>query len=203
MLLRFYEVDGGTIFLDGTDIRELAQDEMRDNFAMVSQDPSLMHRTIAENISYGVNECDANSMEKAAELTDSLSFIKNLSDYRGGRGFSTMVGERGAKLSGGQRQRIALARVILKNAPILILDEATSALDSESEAIVQENLAQVMQGRTVLAIAHRLSTLNQMDKILVLDEGKIVESGTHKELIELNGIYARLWERQAGGFIGE
>ena len=162
-----------------------------------------MHRTIAENISYGVNECDANSMEKAAELTDSLSFIKNLSDYRGGRGFSTMVGERGAKLSGGQRQRIALARVILKNAPILILDEATSALDSESEAIVQENLAQVMQGRTVLAIAHRLSTLNQMDKILVLDEGKIVESGTHKELIELNGIYARLWERQAGGFIGE
>ena len=176
---------------------------MRDNFAMVSQDPSLMHRTIAENISYGVNECDANSMEKAAELTDSLSFIKNLSDYRGGRGFSTMVGERGAKLSGGQRQRIALARVILKNAPILILDEATSALDSESEAIVQENLAQVMQGRTVLAIAHRLSTLNQMDKILVLDEGKIVESGTHKELIELNGIYARLWERQAGGFIGE
>ena len=203
LLLRFYEVDGGTIFLDGTDVRELAQDEMRDNFAMVSQDPSLMHRTIAENISYGVNECDANSMEKAAELTDSLSFIKNLSDYRGGRGFSTMVGERGAKLSGGQRQRIALARVILKNAPILILDEATSALDSESEAIVQENLAQVMQGRTVLAIAHRLSTLNQMDKILVLDEGKIVESGTHKELIELNGIYARLWERQAGGFIGE
>ena len=203
LLLRFYEVDGGTIFLDGTDIRELAQDEMRDNFAMVSQDPSLMHRTIAENISYGVNECDANSMEKAAELTDSLSFIKNLSGYRGGRGFSTMVGERGAKLSGGQRQRIALARVILKNAPILILDEATSALDSESEAIVQENLAQVMQGRTVLAIAHRLSTLNQMDKILVLDEGKIVESGTHKELIELNGIYARLWERQAGGFIGE
>ena len=203
LLLRFYEVDGGTIFLDGTDIKELAQDEMRDNFAMVSQDPSLMHRTIAENISYGVNECDTNSMEKAAELTDSLSFIKNLSDYRGGRGFSTMVGERGAKLSGGQRQRIALARVILKNAPILILDEATSALDSESESIVQENLAQVMQGRTVLAIAHRLSTLNQMDKILVLDDGKIVESGTHKELIAHNGIYAKLWERQAGGFIGE
>ena len=203
MLLRFYEVDGGTIFLDGTDIKELAQDEMRDNFAMVSQDPSLMHRTIAENISYGVNECDTNSMEKAAELTDSLSFIKNLSDYRGGRGFSTMVGERGAKLSGGQRQRIALARVILKNAPILILDEATSALDSESESIVQENLAQVMQGRTVLAIAHRLSTLNQMHKILVLDDGKIVESGTHKELIAHNGIYAKLWERQAGGFIGE
>ena len=203
LLLRFYETTQGNIYLDGVNIRDIAQDELRDNFAMVSQDLSLMHRTIAENISYGANECDITALEKAAELTDALSFIRNLSDYRGGRGFSTMVGERGAKLSGGQRQRIALARVVLKNAPILILDEATSALDSESEHVVQENLTKVMEGRTVIAIAHRLSTLNQMDRILVLDEGKIAESGTHAQLIKLNGIYAKLWQRQVGGFIGE
>ena len=201
LLLRFYDVQGGRITLDGEDIRNYTQDELHDCFAMVSQDPSLMHRTVGENICYG-STYDTDSMERAARMTDSMSFIENLSDYRGGHGFTTMVGERGVKLSGGQRQRIALARVVMKNAPILILDEATSALDSESERIVQENLGKVMEGRTVIAIAHRLSTLAIMDRIVVMNHGRIEETGTHQQLLKNHGLYARLWARQAGGFLG-
>lgn len=203
LILRFYDVKEGGIYLDGINIKDVLQDDLRDNFAMVSQDTSLMHRTVAENISYGSLDSTNNKLEKAARLTDSLSFIKSLSDYRGGQGFSTMVGERGVKLSGGQRQRIAIARVIMKNAKILILDEATSALDSESERVVQANLEHIMENRTVIAIAHRLSTLSKMDRIIVLDEGKIVEQGTHDDLIHLDGLYARLWKRQSGGFLGQ
>ena len=201
LLLRFYDVQGGRITLNGIDIRQFRQDEYRDLFAMVSQDPSLMHRTVGENICYG-SAVDSEGMVRAARLTDSLSFIENLSDYRGGHGFDTMVGERGVKLSGGQRQRIALARVVMKNAPILILDEATSALDSESEQVVQENLGKVMEGRTVIAIAHRLSTLAAMDRIIVIDGGRIVESGTQQELIASGGLFARLWKCQSQGFLG-
>ena len=200
LLLRFYDVQGGKITLGGIDIREFRQDEYRDLFAMVSQEPSLMHRTIGENICYG-SSADSEEMIRAARLTDSLSFIENLSDYRGGHGFDTLVGERGVKLSGGQRQRIALARVVMKNAPILILDEATSALDSESEQVIQENLGNVMEGRTVLAIAHRLSTRSIMDRIVVINDGRIVESGTKDELLAQNGMFARLWKCQSQGFI--
>ena len=202
LLLRFYDVTSGTITLNGVDIREFKQDEYRDLFAMVSQDPALMHRTVGENICYG-SELDHHEMEKAAELTDSLSFIENLSDYRGGHGFDTLVGVRGVRLSGGQRQRIALARVIMKNAPFLILDEATSALDSECEAVIQENMSKITEGRTVIAIAHRLSTLSLMDRIIVVDGGRIVESGTHKELLsDPNSMFSRLWHRQSQGFLG-
>ena len=202
LLLRFYDVQEGSITLDGLDVRALLQDELRDCFAMVAQEPSLMHRTVKDNIAYGSQTADINSLKQAAQATDALSFIEQLSDYRGGRGFETMVGERGVRLSGGQRQRIALARVVMKNAPILILDEATSALDSETERIVQDNLEQVMAGRTVIAIAHRLSTLAMMDKLIVIDNGQIVESGTQVELLAQHGLYSRLWERQSGGFIG-
>lgn len=201
LLLRFYDVDAGRITLNGVDIRSFRQDEYRDLFAMVSQDPALMHRTVGENICYG-SAGDPEEMHKAAELTNSLAFIENLSDYRGGHGFDTLVGERGVRLSGGQRQRIALARVIMKNAPFLILDEATSALDSESEAVIQENLAKVIDGRTVLAVAHRLSTLSMMDRIIVIDNGKIVQSGTQQELLAQDGLFARLWKCQSQGFIG-
>ncbi len=202
LLLRFYDVRHGRITLDGIDIRDLLQDELRDCFAMVAQDPSLMHRTVGENISYGSSNTDISALERAAAATDALGFIEQLSDYRGGRGFETMVGERGVRLSGGQRQRIALARVVMKDAPILILDEATSALDSESESIVQENLAGIMRGRTVIAIAHRLSTLTMMDRIIVIDAGQVVESGTQQELLAQQGLFYRLWQRQSGGFIG-
>lgn len=202
LMLRFYDIKKGRITLDNIDIKDLSQDDLRDAFAMVSQDPSLLHRTVGENISYGRSNFSKSDLEKAAELTDSLHFIQSLSDYRGASGFEAMVGDRGVKLSGGQRQRIALARVVMKNAPILILDEATSALDSESEAVVQENLEKIMENRTVLAIAHRLSTLLMMDRILVIDEGSIVEQGTHDELLALNGLYAKLWSKQIGGFIG-
>ena len=201
LLLRFYDPKSGTILIDGIDIKDLKQDELHELFGMVSQDVSLMHRTIGENIVYGSNKCDKESLKTAAELTDALGFIENLSDFRGACGFDTMVGDRGVKLSGGQRQRIALARVILRQGPILILDEATSALDSESENIIKNNLDKIMQGRTVLAIAHRLSTLSMMDRIVVVDEGKIVEIGTHDELIKAHGLYHRLWTFQTGGFL--
>ncbi|MBU3826385.1 MAG: ABC transporter ATP-binding protein/permease [Candidatus Anaerobiospirillum merdipullorum] len=202
LLLRFYDVEQGEVTIDGINVKDLLQDELRDCFAMVAQDPSLMHRTVRENISYGTSTMDANAIQQAAQAADALSFIEQLSDYRGGRGFETMVGERGVRLSGGQRQRIALARVVMKDAPILILDEATSALDSESEQIIQENLGKVMHGRTVIAIAHRLSTLAQMDRIVVIDSGRIVESGTQAQLLQAGGLFARLWQRQTGGFIG-
>lgn len=203
LLLRFYDVQSGRILLDDCDIKQLRQDDLRDCFAMVAQEPSLMHRTVGENISYGCSVFSEEDLVRAASLTDSLDFIKNLSDYRGASGFSAMVGDRGVKLSGGQRQRIALARVVMKNAPILIMDEATSALDSESEHVIQENLGKIMENRTVIAIAHRLSTLLMMDRIIVIDQGCIVEQGTHDELLALNGLYARLWHQQAGGFISD
>ena len=169
---------------------------------MVAQDPALLHRTVGENIAYGCSDFCEEDLERAAILTDSLDFIQNLSDLKGAQGFNAMVGDRGVKLSGGQRQRIALARVVMKGAPVLILDEATSALDSDSEHIIQDNLETIMKGRTVIAIAHRLSTLVMMDRIVVMEQGTIVEQGTHEELLNKDGLYARLWNRQAGGFIG-
>ena len=203
LLLRFYDPTSGAILIDGVDLRDIRQDELHELFAMVSQDPSLMHRTIGENIIYGCDNVQKEDLEQAARLTDSLGFIENLSDYRGGSGFDTMVGERGVKLSGGQRQRIALARVLIRSAPILILDEATSALDSQSEKIIEQNLRNVMQNRTVIAIAHRLSTLALMDRIVVIDGGRLAEEGTHKELLAKQGLYYRLWTLQTGGFLGD
>lgn len=202
LLLRFYDVGAGAVRLDGVDIRSLRQDDLRDCFAMVAQDPALMHRSVGENISYGSDGVSTAELERVAAATDSLDFIRELSDYRGNRGMDTMVGERGAKLSGGQRQKIALARVIMKDAPILILDEATSALDSETESIIQRNLERIMQHRTVIAIAHRLSTLVRMDRIIVLDRHGIAATGTHRELLEQGGLYKMLWDRQSNGFIG-
>ena len=201
LLLRFYEVNKGTITIDGHNIKDLKQDDLHDAFAMVAQEPSLLHRTVGENISYGCSVYSQEDLERAAMLTDSLDFIRSLSDFQGSSGFDAMVGDRGVKLSGGQRQRIALARVVMKDAPILILDEATSALDSESEHVIQENLGKIIEGRTVIAIAHRLSTLLMMDRIVVMEHGQIVEMGTHEDLLALNGLYAHLWHQQAGGFI--
>ncbi len=202
LLLRFYDIKSGSITLDGIDIKDLRQEDLHDSFAMVAQDPALLHRTVGENIAYGCSDFCEEDLERAAILTDSLDFIQNLSDLKGAQGFNAMVGDRGVKLSGGQRQRIALARVVMKGAPVLILDEATSALDSDSEHVIQENLETIMEGRTVIAIAHRLSTLVMMDRIVVMKNGCIVEQGTHQELLDKDGLYARLWQRQAGGFIG-
>ena len=202
LLLRFYDVNSGSILIDGVNIKDFKQDDLRELFSMVSQDASLLHRTISQNIGYGSKESlDEDALEKVAKQTDSLKFIENLSDYRGGSGFDSLVGDRGVKLSGGQRQRIAIARVLVKNAPILLLDEATSALDSQSEQAISENLEEIMHNRTVIAIAHRLSTLKKMDKIVVIDGGQIKESGTHQELLSQNGLYKKLWDLQTDGFI--
>lgn len=200
LLLRFYDVRSGSITLDGYDIRDLRQDDLHDCFAMVAQEPSLLHLTVGENICYG-GKYDTAAMIRAAKLTEALPFIENLSDYRGGCGFDTQVGERGIKLSGGQRQRIALARVVLRDAPILILDEATSALDAESEEAVSRNLTEVMRGRTVIAIAHRIATLRQMDRLIVLEHGRVVETGSMSELRAAGGLFARLWQAQTDGFL--
>ena len=202
LLLRFYDTTDGQILLDGQDISQVDQESLRAQISMVTQDTSLMHRSVRDNIIYGRNDADDEAMIKAAEQAEAFEFIQQLSDKDGRTGFDAQVGERGVKLSGGQRQRIAIARVLLKDAPVLILDEATSALDSEVEAAIQECLNKVMENKTVLAIAHRLSTIAQMDRLLVLDNGKIVEQGTHQELLEKGGIYAKLWAHQTGGFLG-
>ena len=203
LLLNFYRIDQGRILIDGQNIEDVTQDSLRKNIAMVTQDTSLLHRSVAENIKYGRPNATDEEMFEAVRKAEAEEFIPQLSDMRGKRGYDAYVGERGVKLSGGQRQRIAIARVFLKDAPILILDEATSALDSEVEAAIQNSLDELMKGKTVIAIAHRLSTIAQMDRLIVLDQGKIVEQGTHDELVALNGIYAHLWQRQTGGFLME
>ena len=203
LLLRLYDVEAGKITIDGQNIANVSQESLRQQIAMVTQDTSLLHRTIRENIAYGKPDASDSQIEHAASLAKADDFIRSLEDNQGNSGLDAKVGERGVKLSGGQRQRIAIARVILKNAPILILDEATSALDSEVEAAIQEQLSTLMQGKTVVAIAHRLSTIAQMDRLIVLADGRIIEQGSHFELIQAGGVYARLWSRQIGGFLGE
>lgn len=202
LLLRFYAAEGGRILIDGQDIAQVTQASLRAQIGMVQQDSALMHRSVRDNLLYGRPDATEEDMRRAAAQAQALEFIPDLQDGNGRQGFDAQVGERGVKLSGGQRQRIALARVILKNAPILLLDEATSALDSEVEAAVQDTLYDMMAGKTVIAIAHRLSTIAHMDRIVVLDQGRIVEEGTHTELLASGGIYAGLWARQSGGFIG-
>jgi ATP-binding cassette subfamily B multidrug efflux pump len=202
LLLRFYDVEGGRIVIDSHDIAAVTQESLRRNIGMVTQDTSLLHRSIRDNIRYGAPESTDEQIIAAARRAHAHEFIGELSDRQGRRGYDAHVGERGVKLSGGQRQRIAIARVLLKNAPILVLDEATSALDSEVEAAIQEQLHTLMQDKTVIAIAHRLSTIAALDRLVVMDQGRIIETGTHAELLEQGGVYAGLWTRQSGGFLG-
>lgn len=202
LLLRFYDLQSGKIAIDGQDIRYVTQDSLRASISMVTQDTSLLHRTIRENILYGKPDATEADMIDAAKRAQAHDFIMSLSDHQGNVGYDVAVGERGVKLSGGQRQRIAIARVLLKDAPILILDEATSALDSEVESVIQASLNAIMEDKTVLAIAHRLSTISALDRLIVLDDGKIIESGSHAELLALGGVYAKLWAHQTGGFLG-
>ncbi len=203
LLLRFYDVENGSILVDNQDISEVTQESLRAQIAMVTQDTSLLHRSIRENLLYGKPDASEAAMQEAARQAKADDFIVDLEDAKGRKGFDAHVGERGVKLSGGQRQRIAIARVLLKDAPILILDEATSALDSEVEIAIQENLYKLMQNKTVIAIAHRLSTIAALDRLIVLDEGEIVEQGKHEDLIKQNGLYAQLWAHQSGGFLGD
>jgi ATP-binding cassette subfamily B multidrug efflux pump len=200
LLLHFYNPGSGRILIDGQDIGGVTQESLRTQIAMVTQDTSLLHRSIRDNISYGRPGATDAMIEAAARQAEAHEFIVGLEDWHERHGYDAHVGERGVKLSGGQRQRVALARVILKNAPILVLDEATSALDSEVEAAIQSQLDGLMEGRTVIAIAHRLSTIARMDRLIVLDNGRIVETGSHAALLARNGVYARLWHRQSGGF---
>ncbi len=202
LLLRFYDPEGGAIRIDGQDITQVTQDSLRRVIGMVQQDSSLLHRSVGENILYGRPEASEAEMIEASKRAEAHDFIVELEDPEGRRGYASRVGERGVKLSGGQRQRVAIARAILKDAPILLLDEATSALDSEVEAAIQETLYGVMEGKTVIAIAHRLSTIAHMDRIVVIDDGRIVEEGSHEALLAEGGLYARFWNRQSGGFIG-
>ncbi len=202
LLMRFHDLNEGTISIDGQDISQVKQTTLRSNIAVVTQDTSLLHRSIRDNIRYGKADASDGQIVEAAKRAEAFEFMQSLSDIKGRVGLDALVGERGVKLSGGQRQRIAIARVILKDAPILILDEATSALDSEVEAAIQDQLNNLMAGKTVLAVAHRLSTIAELDRLIVLDQGKVVEVGSHKELLAHNGIYARLWHRQSGGFLG-
>jgi ATP-binding cassette subfamily B multidrug efflux pump len=201
LLLRFYDVEQGAILIDGQNIAQVTQDSLRSHIGMVQQDSALLHRSVRDNILYGRPDATEDQMIAAAKQAEAHEFILDLQDPQGRTGYDAHVGERGVKLSGGQRQRVTLARVILKNAPILLLDEATSALDSEVEASIQETLYGMMQGKTVIAIAHRLSTIAQMDRILVMDGGKIVEQGGHAELLTQGGLYAQFWARQSGGFL--
>jgi ATP-binding cassette, subfamily B, multidrug efflux pump len=203
LLLRFYDVDGGRILVDGQDIAHVTQDSLRSNIGMVTQDTSLLHRSVRDNIAYGRPGASEEEMLAAARRAQAHGFIADLTDPKGRRGYDAQVGERGVKLSGGQRQRIAIARVMLKDAPILLLDEATSALDSEVEAAIQASLQELMKGKTVIAIAHRLSTIAALDRLVVIDQGRIVEEGDHRSLLERGGLYARLWAHQSGGYLGD
>ncbi|REG86462.1 ABC transporter ATP-binding protein [Marinomonas pollencensis] len=203
LLMRFHDVESGRILIDGQNISQVQQDTLRAHIGMVTQDTSLLHRTVRENLLYGRPDASEEEMIAAAKKAEADEFIQTLTDPYGNTGYDAMVGERGIKLSGGQRQRIAIARVLLKDAPLLILDEATSALDSEVEAAIQESLYRLMEGKTVIAIAHRLSTIAAMDRLIVLDKGVIAEQGTHDELIQQAGIYAKLWAHQTGGFLAE
>ncbi|MHA6266081.1 ABC transporter ATP-binding protein [Aliiroseovarius sp. CAU 1755] len=203
LLLRFRDPEGGRILIDGQDVRLVTQDSLRAQIGMVTQDSSLLHRSVRANLLYGRAEATEDQMIAAARRAEAHDFIQLLEDPKGRTGYDAHVGERGVKLSGGQRQRVAIARVMLKDAPILVLDEATSALDSEVEAAIQKTLYGMMQGKTVIAIAHRLSTIAQMDRIVVLDEGRIIEEGSHDELLAMGGTYSGLWNRQSGGFLAE
>jgi ATP-binding cassette subfamily B multidrug efflux pump len=203
LLLRFYEVESGAILIDGQNINAVTQNSLRAQIGMVTQDTSLLHRSVRDNILYGRPDANEAEMIAAAKRAEAHEFILQLSDSKGRKGYDAHVGERGVKLSGGQRQRIAIARVMLKDAPILLLDEATSALDSEVETVIQASLYDLMQGKTVLAIAHRLSTIAAMDRLIVLENGKIVEEGSHTDLLKLSGLYASLWTHQRGDFLGD
>ena len=203
LLLRFYDVESGRLLVDGQDIAGVSQDSLRAQIGMVTQDTSLLHRSVRDNILYGRPDADDAQMVAAAKRAEAHEFIQGLTDPKGRAAYDAHVGERGVKLSGGQRQRIAIARVMLKDAPILLLDEATSALDSEVEAAIQASLYRLMEGKTVVAIAHRLSTIAAMDRLIVLDKGRIVEEGDHRSLLAQGGLYARLWAHQSGGFLGE
>ncbi len=201
LLLRFYDLEGGRILIDGQDVSTVRQDDIRANVGVVTQDTSLLHRSIFENVAYGRPEATREEVAAALEKAHAMSFVEGLEDQEGRKGLEAHVGERGVKLSGGQRQRIAIARVLLKDAPILALDEATSALDSEVELAIQESLFDLMRGKTVIAIAHRLSTIAAMDRLIVMDKGRIIEEGSHQELLDRNGLYAQLWQHQSGGFL--
>ena len=208
LLMRFYDLDGGRVLIDGQDIAHVTQDSLRAQIGMVTQDTSLLHRSVMDNILYGRSDdgqsgAGAADAAGAAKKAAAHDFIGNLEDLKGRKGYDAHVGERGVKLSGGQRQRVAIARVLLKDAPILVLDEATSALDSEVEAAIQEQLVNLMKGKTVIAIAHRLSTIAAMDRLIIMDEGRIVEQGSHAELLRRGGLYAELWTRQSGGFLAQ
>jgi len=201
LLLRFYDPDSGKILIDGQDVGQVTQDSLRMNIGIVQQESSLLHRSVRDNMLYGRPDATDGDIVAAAKQAEAHAFIQDLTDPEGRCGYEAQVGERGVKLSGGQRQRVTLARVILKDAPILLLDEATSALDSEVEATIQKTLYGMMEGKTVIAIAHRLSTIAQMDRILVLDAGKIVEDGDHDALLAQGGLYSEFWARQSGGFL--
>tara|TARA_R110002094_G_scaffold145223_1_gene134615 strand:- start:633 stop:1508 length:876 start_codon:yes stop_codon:yes gene_type:complete len=203
LLLRFYDVEQGDILIDDQSIGGVTQDSLRRAIGMVQQDSSLLHRSVRENILYGNPTATDSEVIAAAKKAEAHDFILGLEDSEGNKGYDARVGERGVKLSGGQRQRITLARVMLKDAPILLLDEATSALDSEAEAIIQKTLYGMMEGKTVIAIAHRLSTIAQMDRIIVMERGRVIEDGTHDGLLALGGQYAKFWARQSGGFLGQ
>ncbi|MGP0174755.1 ABC transporter ATP-binding protein [Pseudomonas sp. NCHU5208] len=202
LLLRLYDLESGRILIDGQDIATVTQESLRAHIGVVTQDTALLHRSIRDNLLYGKPGASDEELWEAVRKARADTFIPNLDDNQGGRGMDAQVGERGVKLSGGQRQRIAIARVLLKDAPILVLDEATSALDSEVEAAIQESLDSLMQGKTVIAIAHRLSTIARMDRLVVIDQGQVIETGSHAELIARGGLYARLWQHQTGGFVG-
>ena len=201
LILRFYQAPAGSIHIDSQDIGQVTQESLRRQIGMVTQDTSLLHRSVRDNLLYGRPDADESAMRQAARNAEAEEFILGLNDAKGRTGYDAHVGERGVKLSGGQRQRVAIARVMLKDAPILLLDEATSALDSEVESVIQRDLYRLMEGKTVIAIAHRLSTIAAMDRLIVMDQGRIVETGSHAELIAMNGLYARLWSHQSGGFL--